>query len=126
MNIPASVTNNDAGSNSNSNNTTNGAKNITARIRKHLVKRIIAVILSPLKDEKSLNELNMVELIRYGKLIENRIHTKSHSKDEYFHLIAGYIYKIQKSIRLKQFYNYDRLIKTMLNIKFDVKSNFRE
>jgi hypothetical protein len=99
----------------------NNQLNVTNRIRKHLIKRLIATILSPSSD---LNDLNIVDLIRYGKSIENKIYQKSQSKEEYFHLLAEYIYKTQKLLKIKQRENYDFLIKNSLN--FELKNNSRE
>ena len=84
----------------------------------------ISTIITPSSD---LSDINLIELIEYVKNIEHRIYQKSQHNEEYFNLLAEYIYKTQKFIKLKQREKYNKIIKRAFHtIKFDLKTNFRD
>jgi hypothetical protein len=81
-------------------------------MRKYLIKQLISTILT-----KSFNGkgVNLTELVQHASKIEKNLYEKSQSKEEYFHLLAEYIYKTQKLVKRIEREQHDKIIKNSFN-----------
>ena len=75
--------------------------NITNEMRKHLVQKIIQTIF-PTQDHNIYRDPRLSNLVGYAVKTECEMYEQAKDQEEYFHLLAERIYKIQKEFEDKQ------------------------
>ena len=75
--------------------------NITVEMRKHLVQKIIQTIF-PTQDHNIYRDPRLSNLVNYAIRTECEMYEQAKDQEEYFHLLAERIYKIQKEFEDKQ------------------------
>ncbi len=75
--------------------------NITSDMRKHLVQKIIQTIF-PTQDHNIYRDPRLANLVGYAIKTECEMYEQAKDQEEYFHLLAERIYKIQKEFEDKQ------------------------
>lgn len=76
-------------------------ENITQEMRKHLVQKIIQTIF-PTQDHNIYKDPRLANLVGYAVKTECEMYEQAKDQEEYFHLLAERIYKIQKEFEDKQ------------------------
>lgn len=76
-------------------------ENITNEMRKHLVQKIIQTIF-PTQDHNIYKDPRLANLVGYAVKTECEMYEQAKDQEEYFHLLAERIYKIQKEFEDKQ------------------------
>ncbi len=76
-------------------------ENINAEMRRHLVQKIIQTIF-PTSDPNIYGDPRLSNLINYATKTEREMYEQAQDQEEYFHLLAERIYKIQKEFEDKQ------------------------
>jgi hypothetical protein len=76
-------------------------ENINNEMRKHLVKKIIQTIF-PTHDHNIYSDPRLSNLVKYATKTECEMYEQAQDQEEYFHLLAVRIYKIQKEFEDKQ------------------------
>jgi E1A/CREB-binding protein len=76
-------------------------ENITSEMRKHLVQKIIQTIF-PTQDHNIYKDPRLANLVGYAVKTECEMYEQAKDQEEYFHLLAERIYKIQKEFEDKQ------------------------
>ena len=74
---------------------------ITTEMRKSLIKKIAQTIY-PTNDENTYRDPRMSNLIQYAYRTEYEMYEQARDQEEYFHLLAERIYKIQKELEEKR------------------------
>ncbi len=74
---------------------------ITNDMRRHLVQKIIQTIF-PTQDHNIYKDPRLANLVNYAVKTECQMYEEAHDQEEYFHLLAERIYKIQKEFEDKQ------------------------
>ena len=74
---------------------------ITTEMRKHLVQKIIQTIF-PTQDPNIYKDPRLANLVNYAIRTECEMYEQAKDQEEYFHLLAERIYKIQKEFEDKQ------------------------
>uniref|UniRef100_A0A7M5VDT5 histone acetyltransferase n=1 Tax=Clytia hemisphaerica TaxID=252671 RepID=A0A7M5VDT5_9CNID len=78
-------------------------KSVTESQRKHLVDRLVAAIIPQgVNDPSTTKNKQMENLVLYARKVEEDMYTSAASKEDYFHLLAEKIYKIQKELEEKR------------------------
>ena len=77
-------------------------ENINTDMRKHLVKKIIQTILQLPDDNTTMRDNRLTSFIEMAKKIEREMYENARDQDEYFHLLAQKIYRIQKEFEEKR------------------------
>ena len=89
---------------------------ITVEMRVHLVKKFMQTIFSS-KDQNIYNDPRLSNLANYAKRTESMMYEQAKDQEEYFHLLAERIYKIQK-----EFSKIDPKILTSMHRKYKKSS----
>jgi hypothetical protein len=76
-------------------------ENINTEMRKHLVQKIIQTIF-PTQDHNIYRDPRLSNLVNYAIKTECEMYEQANDQEEYFHLLAEKIYKIQKEFEEKQ------------------------
>ena len=76
-------------------------ENINIEMRKHLVQKIIQTIF-PTQDHNIYRDPRLSNLVNYAIKTECEMYEQAKDQEEYFHLLAERIYKIQKEFEFKQ------------------------
>ncbi|CAF2767738.1 unnamed protein product [Rotaria sp. Silwood2] len=72
-------------------------RHITQEMRHHLVQKIITA-LTPITDTGAMDDERIIKLVNYARRIESETYEIANNQEEYFHILAEKIYKIQNEL----------------------------
>jgi len=76
---------------------------VNQELREHLVKKLVSAIF-PTTDsnERNSNDDRIKKLYNFARKVEEYMYTKANTREEYYHMLAEKIYKIQKELEAKR------------------------